>query len=80
MQDEEGSEQGNSWQRGSLLERPEATGEAQSWYGMPQVKGLKELKVAGRQRNRIQRSWQVQPVGCSFAKAPAMSALYAARR
>jgi hypothetical protein len=43
--DEEISEQESSRKRGCLLECHETTGEAESWYGMPQMKGLKELKL-----------------------------------
>jgi hypothetical protein len=42
-QDEEDHEQESPGQRGSLLERHEKNGEIESWYGMSQMKGLKEL-------------------------------------
>ncbi|HET6363731.1 MAG TPA: hypothetical protein VFG02_01655, partial [Nitrospirota bacterium] len=44
-QDEKDDEQESSRQRGCLLECHETNGKAESWYGMPQMKGLKELKL-----------------------------------
>jgi hypothetical protein len=44
-QDEENSEQQGSCQGSSLLDGGDEGGEGESWQGMPQVKGLKELML-----------------------------------
>jgi hypothetical protein len=45
IQDEEDIEQQGSCQGGGLLDDGSEGGEGESWQGMPQVKGLKELKL-----------------------------------
>ncbi len=50
--DEEDSEQEGSCQGGRFLERYGEGGKRESWQGMPQVKGLKELKLLVKQRER----------------------------
>jgi hypothetical protein len=45
MQDEEDSEQQGSCRGSSLLDGGGEGGKGESWQGMPQVKGLKELKL-----------------------------------
>ncbi len=44
-QDEEDHEHESARKRGRVLERHETVGEIESWYGMPQMKGLKELTL-----------------------------------
>ena len=46
--DEEGIEQKGPCKGGCLLGKFQEGNERKSWQGMPQVKGLKELKVAGQ--------------------------------
>jgi hypothetical protein len=45
IQDEEDIEQQGSCQGGGLLDDGGKGGKGESWQGMPQVKGLKELKL-----------------------------------
>jgi hypothetical protein len=45
IQDEEDIEQQGSCQGGRILDDRGKGGEGESWQGMPQVKGLKELKL-----------------------------------
>lgn len=51
IRDEEDSEQKGSCQGGRLLDADEEGRSGQSCEGMPQVKGLKELKLPVRQLN-----------------------------
>jgi hypothetical protein len=45
IQDEEDIEQQGSCQGGRILDNSGKGSEGKSWQGMPQVKGLKELKL-----------------------------------
>ena len=53
MQDEKAVEQKGGSQGGSLLGRRQTGSRRKSWQGMPQVKELKELKVAGPATKRV---------------------------
>jgi hypothetical protein len=56
--DEEDIEQSGSCQGGRLLGQLQKGGEGESWQDMPQVKGLKELKLPVGNENGQRRIWR----------------------
>jgi hypothetical protein len=56
--EEEGIEQSGSCQGGRILEQLQEGGEGESWQDMPQVKGLKELKLPVGNKNGRRQIWR----------------------